>query len=425
MEFLSPEDYLEIRLASILTDFDRKVLCELYQPLVGFPAVALFFTLWSEREQGYSDVSNHERLLNLMQMSAGQFAKARGALEAVGLLKTFYKEENNIRFFTYELYAPKSPALFFEDALFAGLLSQYLGEKEASRLSIAFRGDDRVTGQAEISARFADIFHPDLNDAAFKVTPKSGAKRRQSGKLDITFDFNLFFQASEAKGMLKKTAFSKAQLDEIERVATLYGIDEETMAEHVLSAYSPEAPKENRIDFYRLGDLCREESRYPFARKKVNNQGNMPTSATALAEKVKLMETISPKDYLRVKQNNTSPAKPDLILIDDLSGKFALPNSVINALVDYVLAVNKNVLSRALCEKIAASLAREKIVSALDAMNYLKSVLNRRKTVKPETKHEAKPEEVEVIPTPEKPAEPAQNLEELEKVLAKYKKKEE
>ncbi len=424
MEFLSPEDYLEIRLASILTDFDRKVLCELYQPLVGFSATALFFTLWSEREQGYSDLSTHERLFNIMQMSAGQFSKARSALEAVGLMKTFFKEENGIRFFTYELYAPKSPALFFEDALFAGLLSQYLGEKEASRLSIAFRGDDRVSGQTEISARFAEVFRPDLNDASFKVTTKSTAKRRSFGHLDTTFDFNTFFQVLETKGMLKKTAFLKAQLDEIERIATLYGIDEETMAEHVLSTYSPEAPKEARIDFYRLGDLCREESRYPFSRKKVSNQGNMPTSATALAEKVKLMETLSPKDYLRIKQNNTSPAKPDLILIDDLSGKFALPNSVINALVDYVLAVNKNVLSRALCEKIGASLAREKIISALDAMNYLKSVLSRRKTPKAENKMEAKPDVVEPTPIEEKPTQPSESLEELEKVLAKYKKKE-
>ena len=61
-------------------------------------------------------------------------------------------------------------------------------------------------------------------------------------------------------------------------------------------------------------------------------------------------------------------------LIDDLSSKFNLNNSVINALIDYILTNCDNVLSRAYAEKVAASLAREGVTTTLDAMNYLRKV---------------------------------------------------
>ena len=62
----------------------------------------------------------------------------------------------------------------------------------------------------------------------------------------------------------------------------------------------------------------------------------------------------------------------DLKLLNDLSGVFKLPNCVINALVDYVLTINDNVLARPLTEKIAASLVRQGVRTTIDAMNYLK-----------------------------------------------------
>ena len=70
-------------------------------------------------------------------------------------------------------------------------------------------------------------------------------------------------------------------------------------------------------------------------------------------------------------------------IINDISKKFQLPNAVINALIDYVLATNDNILARALTEKIAASLAREGVTTAIDAMNYLKKIRKRGKKKDP------------------------------------------
>ena len=104
------------------------------------------------------------------------------------------------------------------------------------------------------------------------------------------------------------------------------------------------------------------------------------------------METYSPKKFLALLQNGSQPAISDLKIVDDLSKNFHLPNPVINVLVDYVLSKNNNILSRPLCEKIGASLAREGVTTTIDAMNYLTRVM--KKTTKKNTSNRSeKPEE--------------------------------
>ena len=44
-EIINSFDTYEVNRASIITDYDRKVLYRLYQPLVGYGAISLYFTL--------------------------------------------------------------------------------------------------------------------------------------------------------------------------------------------------------------------------------------------------------------------------------------------------------------------------------------------------------------------------------------------
>ena len=107
-------------------------------------------------------------------------------------------------------------------------------------------------------------------------------------------------------------------------------------------------------------------------------ESNTVTSDSQIAAKVNLMEKVSPKDYLSILQNGSQPASSDLKIVEYLSGKMQIPNGVINVIIDYVLTVNNNVLYRGLCEKVAASLARERITTVIDAMNYLEKMSKRR-----------------------------------------------
>ena len=387
MVILKEEDYLEVNLNSLVADYDRQILTNLYQPIVGYKAVSLYFTLLSEVDnQKINPIISHKVLFNRMQMNTGDFVDSRKLLEAVGLLKTFVSPLKSNQLYQYELYAPKTPKLFFDNTLLYGMLIKSIGEAEANKLKTIYSLNRNPEGK-EITASFIEVFSPDLDDPAFrKAMEGSGGKilSRQTAKLLSGFSYELFFKCLEQISQISTSAISKKDMKEIERLATLYGVSEESAAQAVAEIYDPYSPKDKRIDFEELTKIFMDETHYHFLSKNRASERNGRVGGdTDLAHKINIMERLSPKDYLSVLQNGTTPALSDLRLINDLSKKFKLPNCVINALIDYVLKVNDNVLSRAFAEKVAASLARENIKTTIDAMNYLKKIKNKGKRNKP------------------------------------------
>lgn len=378
MVLIHNTDTFTVRLVTLIAEYDRDTMVNLYQPLIGHEAMSLFFTLWSEtNNQKIMPTSSHETLFVKTQFTVGEFVKARKALEAVGLLKTYLETTNDGRFFHYELYAPKTPNDFFNDTLLYGLLIKCIGEKEAQRAKNLYSIPNTNKLGEDISASFQEVFHPDYEDPAFlKAITSSKAAGRNQAKIDTKFSYEKLFEELAQIGQISEKAFLKKDMKEIARLATLYGIDEATAASIINGFYNPNAEKGKRLDFENITKAFQEETNFAYlsSSKSVSTKPKFVSSSGALASKINLMESISPKDFLSILQNGSVPATPDLRLIDSISKKFRLTNPVINAIIDYVLTTNNNVLSRPYCEKVAASLAREGISSTLDAMNYLKKI---------------------------------------------------
>ena len=379
MKVLAHQDFLEVRLASMIADYDRDTLSNLYQPMIGFEALSLYMTLWSEaNNEKVSPLCTHEQVFLRMRMPASAFVDARKYLEATGLLKTFVSEGNDFKIYHYELYAPKSPSGFFDDTLLYGMLIRSIGESNANRLKKIYVLDTHQDYGKEITASFAEVFHPELNDSSFveAAENKGGVKGRNRGKIKGAFSYEQFFNSLKEISQLKESAFRKEEMKEIERLSTLNGVDEVEAANLVNQVYDLEKPKGQRLDFEKLATLMQEKTNYKYRYKgKEGAQApNLNTGTSDLARKINLMETKAPKDYLAYLQDGTRPAAADIRLINDLSKNYHLPNPVINAVVDYVLAKADNVLSRAYAEKVAASLVRENARTAVDAMNYLRKV---------------------------------------------------
>ena len=371
-------DLFTVRLVTLIAEYDRDTMVNLYQPLIGHEAVSLYFTLWSEsNNQKIIPSSTHESLFVKTQFTVGEFIKARKALEAVGLLKTYLETTEGGRYFHYELYSPKTPNDFFNDTLLYGLLIKCIGEKEAQRAKNIYSIPVNNKMGEDISASFQEVFHPDYEDPAFmKAIKTSKAVGRNQAIIESKFSYEKLFEELSKISQISEKAFLKKDLKELARIATLYGVDEETAAPIINSFYNPNAEKGKRLDFENITKAFQEETNvvYLSSSKSVSTKPKFVSSSGALASKINLMESISPKDFLAILQNGSEPATPDLKLIDNISKKFRLNNSVINAIIDYVLTTNNNVLSRPYCEKVAASLAREGITSTLDAMNYLKKI---------------------------------------------------
>ena len=391
MKVLAHQDFLEVRLASMIADYDRDTLSNLYQPMIGFEALSLYMTLWSEaNNEKVSPLCTHEQMFLRMRMPASAFVDARRYLEATGLLKTYVSEGNDFKIYHYELYAPKSPRGFFDDALLYGMLIRSIGENNATRLKNIYLVDVKQNYGKEITAKFSEVFHPQFNDQAFveAADSESKLKGRNSGKIKGEFSYELFFSSLQEISQLKDSAFRKEEMKEIERLATLNGVDEKEAANLVNQVYDLEKPKGQRLDFDKLAKLMQERTNYKYRYKGKDTETvpNLNNGTSDLAKKINLMETKSPKDYLAYLQDGTKPAAADIRLINDLSKNYHLPNPVINAVVDYVLTKADNVLSRAYAEKVAASLVRENARTAVDAMNYLRKIDKKVRGRKPTKK---------------------------------------
>ena len=160
MVILSQNDMFDIKVSSLLADYDRDTITNLYQPIIGYTALAVYFTFWSESEnQKIVSLSSHEEILLRMKISTGEFIEARKQLEAVGLVKTKLEKANNISIYHYVLYAPKTPSKFFNDALLYGLLIQNLGESLANKIKRVYETNVKQSEGEDISATFNDVFH--------------------------------------------------------------------------------------------------------------------------------------------------------------------------------------------------------------------------------------------------------------------------
>ena len=397
MVILSENDYLDVKLNSLIADYDGETLSNLYQPIIGYAALAVYFTLVAEaKNQKITSLTSHNQLLNRLQMAPGNFIEARKKLEGVGLLRTFLESNNNMRVYHYQIYAPKTPFGFFDDTLLFGMLIKTLGETDANRFKTIYRVQPEENSGKDISSSFIDAYQPNFDDPAFmKALNGSKAIGRRNGKINSEFNYDNFFQSLSEISQITQDAFTKKDMKEIERLAALNGVNETDAASLVAKVYDPYAGKGKHIDFDSLTKLFQEQTDYSYLlNKKMNRNRNENSGSTELAGKINIMETRSPKEFLALLQNGSKPASSDLKIVDSLSKNFHLQNGVINAVIDFVLATNNNILSRPLCEKIAASLAREGIVTTIDAMNYLIKVSRgqRKKTISKE-KEENKPVE--------------------------------
>lgn len=397
MVILSKADMFDVKISSLLADYDRETITNLYQPIIGYTALAVYFTFWSEgKNQKIISLSSHEQILLRMRIATGEFIEARKVLEAVGLLKTRLEKVREFSIYHYELFAPKTPIKFFNDTLLYGLLIQNIGENEANRIKRIYQTSQNESQGEDISSSFNDVFHPNFEDAAFlQATNKvSDTIGRRKSKIDTEFSYEKFFDTLSSISQLTDKSFTKNEIKEIERLATLYGMSAEITAEKVVNAFSLEKGRGSRVDFVQLNEDMKNEINFGSrTRKGRNSKKNLVVGEEGLAAKVKFFESANPKDVLSVLQNGTKPAAADLNIVRILANDYKLTNAVINVIIDFVLQMNNNVLSRYSVEKIASSISRENIVTAVDAMEYLNNNYTGKKEKSAKIKTESKKKE--------------------------------
>ena len=95
---LLPADTYTIINQTILTEVDKKIIISLYEPIIGPIAVSLYLTLWADLDklEIMSKDFTHHHLMTILKTKLIDIENARKSLEAVGLLKSYIKRNDNI-----------------------------------------------------------------------------------------------------------------------------------------------------------------------------------------------------------------------------------------------------------------------------------------------------------------------------------------
>ena len=133
---LLPADNYVVVNKSIITEEDKKILNMLYLLITGALPIMLYNILLTDLDklQIISEIETHAHLLSNLHISVQEFQEARNILEAIGLLKTYIKQDS-VNNYIYELYSPVTAHEFFTHPIFNIVLYNNVGKLEYDKLT--------------------------------------------------------------------------------------------------------------------------------------------------------------------------------------------------------------------------------------------------------------------------------------------------
>ena len=367
---LLPADRYVIFNRTILTDFDKNVLITFYEPIVGHLAISLYLTLWNDLD-GINQVSrelNHHHLMSILKCPLQVIKEARESIEAVGLLKTYYKS-GDVNSYIYELYSPLTPGEFLNHPILNVVLYNNIGATEYEYLKKRYQKLKIDTKDyLDITQKLDEVYRAESDIPTFESLERTISDIECGDKVD----FDLII-SSIPKGIVNERAFNKKTRELINELAFIYKIDSLKMMELIRSVLN----EYGMID----KNALRQEARkmYQF------NNGALPTliyrsqpeylktpagDNSMRGKIIRLFESINPVDFLRNKYKGVKPTNADIKIIEMLIIDLEMPPAVVNVLLDYVLRKNNNRLSRAYIETIAGQWKRAGLKNASEAMEF-------------------------------------------------------
>lgn len=389
---LLPADTYTVVNKTILTENDKVNLINLYEPIIGPLPISLYLTLWGDldRTLTLSIEYNHHHLMTFLKNSLEEIREAREALEAVGLIKTYYKEGENINHYIYELYSPISAYEFFNHPILNIVLYNNIGVHEYNNLiksykKVSIKYDEYI----DISNKFNETFKSSVG-AMFN---NEDIKERKSNKpvLSNLIDFDAIKESIPNK-VINSQALNKKSKELINNLAFIYNLDTLKVSE-LLRLTIDENGLINKDAF------IKEVRKY----YEYNNGGSLPTviyrtqpeylktpegDLSNTGKMIYIFENTTPYDFLKSKYKNNNPTPRDLKILEYLALELNMPPAVINVLIDYVLRINDNKLNKSYLETIAGQWTRLGIKTAKDAMNQAKKEYKKKpkKEIKKDTK---------------------------------------
>lgn len=386
MRLVTSNDFYSVKVRGYVTPLHLDVLDVLYQPILGFAPTSLYRYLYATRDFRAGDPLSFRLLTQHLGFTESQISGALSRLEALGLCRSYLNVRKEFNEYTIELLAPKDPSAFSNDQIFIHLLKDTLGPKHTQDLLNLFALDVATTMGEEVTSDFAEIYGPQVKAINGHDLWRGDTLENVVGGVKFAFDEALFFNVLTRKRSILPSAITDDELKTLKQIAGLYNLTEEALAEQVGDYYSGEKPLGRRIDFALMQQNLQELVKYPTLIKPLRRTRKLTKGTSDKAKLINEMELLSPFDFLISQNEGTKVAPADAKILQLLAIDYNLTPPVINALIYYTLLHNNNELIRALIEKNASLLARNKINSALDALDTLERPNTKKeKTTSPKT----------------------------------------
>ena len=371
---LLPADTYVVINKTILHDEDRKILTDLYLPIIGADAVMLYFCLWSslDNSQIVSKDFSHQKLVSSLRMTINEIYDNRSKLEAIGLIKTLVKE-GEVNNYIYELYSPASATEFLSHPILNIVLYSNIGKIEYDNLVKAYKLPRfNTSNYNDITKSFNDVFES-TGMTSYDLSLDDTRKYNKL-KLNINsnFDFN-FLINSMPKNIDVNRVFTKEIKELIINLSFIYDIDAIHMSNIIKGCLNErgtinrELLRKSSRNYYQFDNggilpTIIDNSQPEYLRKPVGDTSNR-------AKMIYTFETISPRELLIKKNNGSEPTRRDLKLLEDLLVDYKLKPGVVNVLIDYILNVNNKKLTRNYVETLAGEWQRLGIETVEEAMS--------------------------------------------------------
>ncbi|WP_445478061.1 replication initiation and membrane attachment family protein [Lysinibacillus irui] len=370
---LQPGDPFDIRLPHAFSTQERQLVTLFYQPLTGSEPISLYLTLWAEAEQMPKQQMTHYYLMNVLGLSIGKVFEARIALEAIGLLRTWKKENAGERSFLYELQRPLDADSFMKDPLLSMFLFSKIGEQAYRNLRQRFMSPAKDKEFKDVSRAFIDVFKPVHSNIPSDLQVDTSQKDKQQKVYPFyleQFDFDLL-QAGLSEQLVPSNLLTLEVREAIAKLAFLYHLTALDMQKVVILALdddlgiSQERLRKAAADFYKL-----TVSKEPPKLARVNE----PLPVTEAGQKTKdqelqhYLETTAPVQVLRDINNGKEPLQTSVQLAENLIVQHGMPIGVVNALLEYVMLTTDMKLPKKYVETIADHWVRKNVQTAKEAM---------------------------------------------------------
>lgn len=375
---LQPVDSFRVKLTHPFSAYDRQMLTLFYQPLIGSEAISLFLTLWTDAEDQDPQEHTHYYLMNVLSFPLQPIFQARITLEAIGLMRTYKKpDENDKRAFLYELLPPLDAPSFFNDPLLSTFLFSKIGEKPYRKLRSRFLSEPTAEDYTDISRTFLDVFQPARGDQqALEITAGSHfqGKTASPGIPFKQYDFNFeLFYGGLSEQMMPRSALHSISQEMIAKLAFLYSLNPLDMQSVAMMAMddnhqvTEERFKRAASEFYKMN----RSSQPPKLQTAftASQSATPPESAMSKEEEyIHYLENISPKEMLRDMSGGKEPFEVDLKLAEQLIVTHELPVGVVNVLFQYLKIRNDGKITKGYAERIASHWVAKDVKDAKTAM---------------------------------------------------------